>query len=358
VGVSFALSSLPNPEDTMSSRSISGRAFFRYLGQRVGQCALAIFIGMSLTFLIPRLAPTDPIEMKIDQMMTGQGKVYPEAVAEFRKAMYDLYGLKGSLGEEYLSFWNRFFHGDLGPSIFMYPRPVSDLIWLAMPWTIGLLLTTSILSWLVGNLLGGLAGYASGKRWTKWVELAANCLRPIPYYVLAFILLIVFCYLIPIFPSSDAYDRGIKEGLNLKFMMSVLYHTFLPALSLVLTGMGAWLLGMRALVSNIVSEDYVRYAEFAGVKKRTILGKYVMRNAMLPQLTGLGMSLGAIFSGALITEYVFGIPGIGMISYKAILNFDYSLIMGISMFSIVGVSISALIVDLLYPLFDPRVRLQ
>ncbi len=342
----------------MSIRAVSSKAFLRYLAQRVGQCLLAIFIGITLTFFIPRLAPTNPIEMKIAQMTSGPGRVYPEALAEFRQAMYDLYGVEGSLGEQYLAFWKRFFHGDLGPSLFMYPRPVSELIGRAMPWTIGLLLTTSILSWLVGNLLGGLAGYYSERRWTRWVELAANCLRPIPYYVLAFILLIVLCYLLPVFPSSDAYDRGLKEGLNLRFVVSVLYHTFLPALSLVLTGLGGWLLGMRALVSNIVSEDYVRYAEFAGVRRRTILGKYVMRNALLPQLTGLGINLGSVFSGALITEYVFGIPGIGLVSYKAILNFDYSLIMGISMFSIVGVSVSALIVDLLYPLFDPRVRLQ
>ncbi len=343
----------------MSIRGVSGRIFLKYLGQRAGQCALAVFIGITLTFFIPRLAPTNPIEMKIAQMMSsGTFRVHPEAVAEFRKAMYDMYGLQGSMGEQYLSFWRRFFHGDLGPSLFMYPRPVSEVIRRAMPWTIGLLLSTSIVAWLVGNLLGGLAGYQSDRRWTRWVELAANCIRPIPYYVLAFILLIVLCYLIPLFPSSDAYDRGLREGLNLEFMLSVLYHTFVPALSLVVTGLGGWLLGMRALVSNIVSEDYVRYAEFAGVRRRTILGKYVMRNALLPQLTGLGISLGSVFSGALITEYVFGIPGIGMISYKAILNFDYALIMGISMFSIVGVSVSALIVDLLYPLFDPRVRLQ
>lgn len=342
----------------MSNRGIFSKAFYKYLIQRVGQCILVIFIGITLTFLLPRLAPTNPIEMKIQQMVTGPGKVYPDAVAAFRQAMYDLYGIKGSLGEQYLAFWKRFLHGDLGPSITTYPRPVSDLIWRAMPWTIGLLLTTSIIAWLIGNLLGGLAGYNVEKRWTKWVELTANCIRPIPYYIFAFILLIVFCYLIPIFPSSDAYGRGLKEALSLEFIASVLYHSFLPALSLVITGLGGWLLGMRALVSNIIAEDYVQYAEFAGVKKRTILGKYVMRNALLPQLTGLGISLGSIFSGALITEYVFGIPGIGMLSYRAILSFDYSLIMGISMFSIVGVSLSVLIVDLIYPLFDPRVRLQ
>jgi peptide/nickel transport system permease protein len=342
----------------MSIRDVFSKVFLKYILQRVGQCALVIFIGISLTFLIPRLAPTNPIEIKINQMMSGPAKIYPEAIVAFREAMYDLYGLKGSLAEQYVAFWKRFVRGDLGPSIFSYPRPVSDLIARSLPWTIGLLLTTSLLSWIIGNLLGGLAGYHSGKRWTRWIELTANFIRPIPYYIVAFILLVIFCFLIPIFPSTDAYARGLKEGLNLKFILSVLYHTFLPALSLVITGLGGWLLGMRALVSNIIAEDYVQYAEVAGVSKNVILGKYIMRNALLPQITGLGLSLGSIFSGALITEYVFGIPGIGQVSYKAILNFDYSLIMGVSIFSIVGVSVSVLIVDLLYPIFDPRVRLS
>jgi peptide/nickel transport system permease protein len=342
----------------MTIHDVFSRVFLKYVMQRLGQCVLVIFIGISITFLIPRLAPTNPVEIKIQQMMTGPAKIYPEAIQAFREAMNDLYGLKGSIGEQYLSFWNRFFHGDLGPSIFAYPRPVSELIWRSMPWTIGLLLSTSLLSWIIGNILGGLAAYHSERRWTKWVELAANCVRPIPYYIFAFILLVVFCFLIPIFPTTDAYARGLKEGWNIRFMLSVLYHTFLPALSLVITGVGAWLLGMRALVSNIISEDYVQYAEVGGVDKKTILNKYIMRNALLPQITGLGMSLGSIFSGALITEFVFGIPGMGVLSYKAILNFDYSLIMGVSIFSIVGVSVSVLIVDLLYPIFDPRVRLN
>jgi peptide/nickel transport system permease protein len=342
----------------MSIRDVLSKSFLKYILQRLGQCIIVIFIGINITFIIPRLAPTNPIEMKINQMLTSGASNYPEAVQMFREAMYDLYGLKGNIGEQYVSFWKRFFRGDLGPSIFAYPRPVSELIWRSMPWTIGLLLTTSVLSWIIGNIFGGLAGYYSGKRWTRWVELFANCVRPVPYYIAAFILLIVFCFLVPILPTTGAYAPGLKEGWSLPFAVSVLYHTFLPALSLVITSMGAWLLGMRSLVSNIISEDYVQYAEVGGVKKKTILNKYIMRNALLPQITGLSLSLGAIFSGALITEYVFGIPGIGMLSYRAITNFDYSLIMGVSIFSIVGVSVSVLIVDLLYPLFDPRVRLN
>jgi peptide/nickel transport system permease protein len=324
----------------------------------VGQCVLVIFIGITITFIIPRLAPTNPVEQKINQMMTGPANIHPEAIRAFRESMNDLYGLKGSIGEQYVNFWKRFFRGDLGPSLFSYPRPVTELIMRSLPWTIGLLLSTSVLSWILGNIFGGLAGYYSEKRWTTWVELFANCMRPIPYYIFAFVLLMIFCFVFPLFPTSGAYAPGVKEGLSLDFILSVLYHMFLPALSLVLTGVGAWLLGMRALVSNIVSEDYVQYAEVGGVDRKTILNKYVMKNALLPQITGLGMSLGGIFSGALITEVVFGIPGLGMLSFRAITNFDYSLIMGISIFSIVGVSVSVLIVDLLYPIFDPRIRLN
>lgn len=343
----------------MTFRHLFNKSFAKYLLGRIGQTLMVIFIGITITFIVPRLAPTNPVEQKIQQMMVSGANIHPEAIRQFREAMNDLYGLKGTLWEQYTAFWVRLVQGDLGPSIFAFPQPVTQLIMKSMPWTIGLLLSTSIISWILGNLLGGLAGYQTGRRWTRWAELAANSLRPIPYYIFAFILLILFCFVWPLFPTLGAYARGMQEDwLNPAFLVSVLHHTSLPALSLVLTGIGGWLLGMRALVSNIISEDYVQYAEVAGVKKKTILYQYVMRNALLPQITGLGLSLGGIFSGALITEYVFGIPGMGQLSYRAIIGYDYSLIMGISIFSIVGVSVSVLIVDLLYPLFDPRVRLS
>jgi peptide/nickel transport system permease protein len=342
----------------MTVRDVFSKTFAKYLVGRVTQALLVIFIGITITFLIPRMAPTNPVEQKINQMMVSGTNIHPEALKQFREAMNDMYGLKGTLWDQYVAFWGRLVHGDLGPSIFSFPLPVTQIIAKSMPWTIGLLLSTSLISWILGNLLGGLAGYFQGRRWTAWAELAANCVRPVPYYIFAFILLILFCFIWPLFPTTGAYAPGLKEGWNLPFLLSVLQHTFLPALSLVLTGIGGWLLGMRALVSNIIAEDYVQYAEVGGVAKKTILNQYVMRNALLPQITGLGLSLGGIFSGALITEYVFGIPGIGQLSYQAIIGFDYSLIMGISIFSIVGVSVSVLVVDLLYPIFDPRVRLS
>ena len=342
----------------MKSGKILKNPFLRYVAQRIGQFILVIFIGITVTFIIPRLSPTNPVERKIEQMMASGASIHPEALEKFRETMNAMYGLKGSLLEQYLEFWGRFLQGDLGPSLSAYPTPVSQLIWSAIPWTIGLLLTTGILSWILGNLLGGIAGYHPQKRWAQWAEMFATWIRPVPYYITAFVLLILFCYTIPLFPTSDAYSRNVIPGLNPAFIMSVLYHTFLPALSLVLVGLGGWLLGMRSLVSNIIAEDYVVYAEVGGVNKKTILTHYVMRNALLPQITGLSLSLGGVFSGALITEYVFGIPGVGMLAYQAVYASDYSLIMGVSIFSILGVSVAVLIIDLLYPFFDPRIRLQ
>jgi peptide/nickel transport system permease protein len=168
----------------------------------------------------------------------------------------------------------------------------------------------------------------------------------------------MFAYLIPIFPFSGAYPPGTTIELSLPFILTLLRHSALPALSLVLIGIGGWFIGMKSLTSNIISEDYVVYAETAGLPQNKILFSYVMRNAMLPQITGLALQIGLVFSGALIMETVFGFPGMGMLTLQAVMANDYSLIMGITIFSIVGVATAVFILDLIYPIFDPRVRHQ
>jgi peptide/nickel transport system permease protein len=146
-------------------------------------------------------------------------------------------------------------------------------------------------------------------------------------------------------------------SLSPAFILSVIEHSILPALSLVLVGLGGWFLGMRSLVSNVVTEDYVIYAELGGVDRQRVLRSYVMRNAMVPQLTGLAMSLGAIFNGAIITEQVFGYPGVGHLLIQAVQAGDYSLVIGITSLSIIGVSVAVFLIDMMYPLLDPRVQL-
>ena len=177
-----------------------------------------------------------------------------------------------------------------------------------------------------------------------------------PYYIVAFVLLVMFGYMWPLLPIAGGYGMNMEQGFNVPFVLSVLKHSILPALSLMLIGLGGWFLGMRSLVSNVVSEDYVVYAELAGVDRRRILGSYVMRNALVPQVTGLALSLGAIFNGAIITEQVFGYPGIGSLLVSAVYAGDYGLVLGVTTVSIVGVSAAVLIIDLVYPLLDPRVR--
>ena len=184
----------------------------------------------------------------------------------------------------------------------------------------------------------------------------AMAFHPIPYYIVAFLLLIVFGYLWPILPISGGYTMNMPRDWSWAFVGSLLSHGILPVLSLALVGLGGWFMGMRSLVSNIVTEDYVVYAELAGVERRRILRSYVMRNALVPQVTGLAMSLGAIFNGAIITEQVFGYPGVGSLLVSAVHAGDYSLVLGITTVSILAVSFAVLLIDLAYPLLDPRVK--
>ncbi|MEJ5197606.1 MAG: ABC transporter permease [Anaerolineae bacterium] len=330
----------------------------RYLIPRLIQYVTVIFVGVTLTFIIPRLSPNDPVERQINQMMMSGAQVNPEAVMHLREALTEMYGLKGSPFQQYLAYWGRLLRGNLGPSLSTFPTPVIDLIARALPWTIGLLLTAVLISWIIGNLLGALASYYPDNPLMRLIDVLSQAVRPIPYYVMALVMLILFAYILPIFPFSGAYPVGTRVQLTPQFILTVLKHSALPALSLVVVGMGGWFIGMKSLTSNIISEDYVVYAETAGLHERKILFSYVIRNALLPQITGLALQLGMIFNGALIMEVVFGYPGMGMLTLQAVMANDYSLIMGIALFSIIGVATSALVLDLIYPLFDPRVRHQ
>jgi peptide/nickel transport system permease protein len=210
----------------------------------------------------------------------------------------------------------------------------------------------------VGNLLGALASYYPKNKVLGSFDVLSQAIRPIPYYILALLLVMLFAYVWPIFPIRGAYPMGMRPNWSWQFLFTVLYHSVLPAFSLVLGGIGGWFIGMKSLTSNIISEDYVVYAETAGLNDRKILFGYVMPNAMLPQITGLALSLGMVFNGSLILEVIFTYPGLGLLAYQAILATDYTLILGISIFSIIGIATASLILDLIYPLFDPRVRRQ
>jgi peptide/nickel transport system permease protein len=326
-----------------------------HLLKRLAQFVLVVFIGINITYLITHLSPIDPVEQAVTAV-TAFGSSSPEAINMLRQSLRELYGLDATPMQQYLQFWKRLAVLDFGPSLSAFPTPVSTLIWRALPWTTGLLVTAVLISWLVGNLLGGLAGYYRGSRTLKLVGVITMGLHPIPYYIVAFVILILFGFVWPILPIGGGSQINLEQGWNLAFVWSVLRHSLLPGLSLVLVGVGGWFMGMRSLVSNIITEDYVVYAELGGVDRNRILGSYVMRNALLPQITGLAMSLGAIFNGAIITEVVFGYPGIGKLLIDAVHAADYSLVIGIASVSIIAVSAAVFLIDMIYPLLDPRVQ--
>ncbi len=328
-----------------------------YIAKRFGLFVLVVFVGISLTFFITHLTPIDPVEQMIASM-TAFGDTSPEAVEMMRAALRELYGVEGNLFEQYINYWRRMLVLDFGPSLSAFPTPVSELIARALPWTIGLLVTCTVISWSLGNLLGGLSGYYRDNRVLGALGIVAMALHPVPYYIIAFILLLMFGFLWPVLPISGGAGQNVAQAFTFEYLISVARHSILPALSIVLVGVGGWFLGMRALVSNIVTEDYVAYAELAGVSRRRILMSYIMRNALVPQVTGLAMSLGGIFTGAIIVEQVFGYPGLGRLLVGAVYSADYSLVLGVTAISIIAVAAAVFLIDVLYPLFDPRMQLS
>ena len=347
--------SLRNPGAEASRAPASG--YLAYFGRRLAQFVLVVFIGINLVYVITHATPIDPVEQSISAL-TSYGNTAPDAIEQMRTSLRELYGLGGTPIEEYLIFWRRVLHADFGPSLSAFPTPVSTLIGRALPWTVGLLTGSTLVAWGLGSLLGGLAGYYQKSRSLKLIGVIAMGLHPIPYYIVALLLLIVFGFLWPVLPIAGGSTMNLPQTLTSDFILSVLQHAILPALSLILIGLGSWFLGMRSLVSNVVTEDYVIYAELAGVRPWRILFSYVMRNALIPQLTGLAISLGGIFNGAVITERVFGYPGLGSLLVDAVYAGDYGLVLGITTISILGVSTGVFVIDLLYPLLDPRVKVS
>ncbi len=328
----------------------------RYLIPRLIQYFLVIFLGITAVFVIPRLTPSDPVQRTIAQLRSMGSYLDPATMGEFIEDLNEMYGLEGSMFDQYIAFWKRLFQGDFGVSFFQFPTPVIDLIATSLPWTLGLLLTSTFLSWTIGNIVGGLAGYFSRSPWSKILDTIAMIVRPLPYYIFAFTLLVIFAYVVRWFPVSGGADIGRQPSFTWAYIADVLKHAFLPAASMVILGGAVSFQTMKLIVQNVNSEDFVRYAKLGGVKESKIVSKYVIRNAMLPQITGLALSLGQIFSGALITEIVFSYPGLGTLLYNALITGDYNLIMGITALSIVAITTAILIIDLLYPLFDPRIR--
>ena len=327
----------------------------QYVAKRVGLYLVVLFIGLTITFFLPRLMPTNPIDGYIGQLQArAGGALTPEAIGQLRESLEELYGLRGDLLTQYVGYLERvILRFDFGPSFTFYPQPVSQIIFTALPWTLGLLLVSTVIAWILGNMVGLVAGYFHTKKAGSILEILGILIYPIPYYILAVTVILMLSYVIPLFPLSPSFPVG--QMTPQKFGM-VVYNSLLPAITLILAGFGWNILSMKALAVATTEEPYVTYSRLKGTSNWTRMIRYVFRNAMLPQVTALALSLGTIFNGALLTEMLFSYPGVGLIMRTAASSGDYNVLYGAITVSILAVATAGLVIDLVYPLLDPRIR--
>lgn len=332
------------------------QAYWRYLSGRIVLLLVAVFISITVVFFVPRLVPGDPLNsIMIELSRAGSNRGASELIEEYRH----IFGMDRSLGEQYVSFIRELLRGNLGYSISNFPSQVSELIRASLPWTVGLLTITTIISWILGSVLGGVAGWVGSKsRVIQALVPVALVLYATPYYILAIILIFLFAFNWRIFPLSGAYSLSSTPTFSLNFVLDVIRHGTLPALSIILVSLGWWFLSMRSLITSLKGEDYILNAEAMGLRPRRILWGYAFRNALLPQLTGLAISMGHIVSGAIITEVLFAYPGLGWLIFNSITRFDFPTIQGSVLLIIVTVAIANFVIDISYPLVDPRIRYE
>lgn len=328
--------------------------FRKFLGLRLLTWALTILIGVTIIFFIPRMFPSDPVDTMIGQMQSRSGTMDPAQMAAIEKNLRVQFGLDGSLWEQYTTFlWKGLLQFDFGPSLMNFPTPAGEIIATYLPYTLCLSLTTTLFAWIVGNIIGLQAGFRKNKRSSKIMEGIAICIYPIPYFIIALVLQIVFAFLLGWFPIQSTINTLGGTG---EFLSSLLRASILPAISLLLVGTGWWIISMKSLSSTTAEEDFVTYAKYRGLSDGKISRSYVFRNSILTQITALAMSLGGVFSGSIMTEIIFGYPGVGTLIQNAIQSSDYNMIMGTITISIVAISTATLIVDLIYPFIDPHIR--
>lgn len=323
----------------------------RHLLRRLGFYLIAFWAAITINFILPRLAPGDPATAFIAKF---QGHVDARTI----EALRIQFGVsKDPMWIQYFQYLNNLFHGDLGRSVTYFPTPVIQVIGQELPWTLGLVTVALIISVILGTLLGALAAWRRGGVLDNFLPPIFTFISSIPYFCLALILLYVLGFILNWFPASGGFDRNMQPEWSGDFVFSVFQHALLPALSFVLASMAGWLLGMRSSMITTLSEDYVLMAEAKGLPQGRVLTRYAARNAILPNVTGFAIALGSAVAGQLLIEIVFSYPGIGYALLQAVQGSDYALMQGMFLLIVTAVLGANFLVDLLYAVLDPRVRL-
>jgi peptide/nickel transport system permease protein len=329
-----------------------------YVAKRVGLFLLVVWVSTTLIFFLPRLATgRDPIRERMS-MLAATGGVMHEGIDEMVQAYQARFGLDQPLWKQYLSFLGNVAQLDFNYSLAMYPSRVIDLIAAAAPWTIGLLVVATLIAFTVGSVLGALIAWPRAPRSLQFLLPPLFTFSAVPYYLFGIILIDLLAFRLRLFPIGGGSEYGSLTTLTPAYLLDVAYHAVLPALSIVLVSIGFWALAMRGMMVTTLGEEYMNQAEAKGLTPRRIFFRYAMRNALLPQTTSLALSLGHVLSGALLVEVIFRYPGMGSLLYRAVTGFDYFTIYGVVFFIIVSTALATLILDLSYPLLDPRIRHQ
>ena len=328
------------------------KGYRKYFGKKLLWFVITFVVAVILNFFLPRMMPADPVAAITGKMASGMTDA--SAVQEIYKRYEEEFGTNKPMWQQFLIFCKNAVRGDFGTSFSQYPRKVSDIISSAIGWTIALQLPAILVGWLLGNLLGALAAYLR-KGWDKVLMPVSLFMSNVPAFGMAVILLVVFGVNLKWFPIAGGYSFDMIPNLSWSFVKSVISHYQLPFWSIVLVSIGGQAVGMRSMSIYELNADYVKYARFLGIKDSKIVG-YVFRNAMLPQITGLALSIGTMIGGALVAEIVFSYPGLGSTMYAAVTAADYPLISATTLIITVMVLLVTFLLDIVYGFIDPRVK--
>jgi peptide/nickel transport system permease protein len=314
-----------------------------------------VFFAVSVNFIIPRLAPGDPIEHQMAILATTGGDADLSAMAEAYRAKF---GLDQPVWRQYLNYWGDLARFDLGFSLANYPQRVSTTILAALPWTIGLVGVSTVVSFIIGSLMGGVLAWPQTSRGIRTIALPLMVISAIPYFLLGMVMIYVFALRLHWFPAGGGYSFGLIFERSWVLVWDILHHAILPAIAVVLASLGRWALNMRGAMVTTLGEDFVTLAEAKGLPPARIFFHYGVRNSLLPQLTQLALRLGYVVAGIILVEVVFAYPGLGYQLFQAIQAKDYFVIQGIVLVLILTIALSTFVMDLIYPLIDPRITIK
>ncbi|MFZ4842566.1 MULTISPECIES: ABC transporter permease [Mycetocola] len=322
----------------------------RFFLRRTAFYLFTAWAAITINFFLPRFLKGDPVSAYIAK---NQGLISPDAAASLRT----LFGLdkNQSMLEQYINYWKLLFSGDLGRSFSKGLAPVTDVIASALPWTIGLVGIATILSFVIGTMLGAYAGWRRGSKADALIPIT-TFFSTVPYFWLGLIAIALLATGLGWFPASHAYDKGSTPEFSLDFIGQVINHGTLPALTIVISSLGGWVLGMRNMMVTVMDEDYVTVAQAKGLSPRKVLINYAARNAVLPQLSSFALSLGFIVGGTLVMELVFSYPGVGKLLLDATNAKDYPLMQGLFLIITLTILVANILADVAYAILDPRTR--